>query len=302
MKIFPVKIDQASIFAVSGELAAESGWDFSPQQFSVGIAAKMLRGIKGLIFDFDGTLYDNARIPLYLIAANPLDWRRIWKERLVRKSFAGCDFAGADEYHSAFFAALGKICGRSPQRARNWYFNRYIPRMARVLKKHYQCRPGGQDLLRRLNDGGLRVAVYSDYPALKERMEAIGLPTSPQVPLYGPESFGAQKPAERPFREIAGNLGLAPEEVLVIGDREDTDGLGAFRAGMHFFCLETGRKRYIRLDPNRRRTKEKPQGPSLLMYAGTWDDIRALLMERLGAAKSAVPLQIAKFDPRNIRR
>jgi len=268
---------QHDAHALFGDSLAEGGWEFSPQ-----IASKLLRGVKGLIFDFDGTLYDNARIPFYLIAANPLDWRRIWKERLVRKSFAGCDYANADDYHSAFFEAFGKICGRSPQRIQNWYFNRYMARMVRVLKKRYRCRPGGRELFRRFENGSLKVAVYSDYPLLKERLEAVHLNVGPQVPLYGPESFGAQKPAERPFREIAKDLGLAPEEVLVIGDREDTDGLGAFRAGMHFFCLETGRKRYLRLDPNRRRTKEKPRGPSLLMYAGTWDDLCSLLMERLG--------------------
>jgi beta-phosphoglucomutase-like phosphatase (HAD superfamily) len=104
-------------------------------------------------------------------------------------------------------------------------------------------------------------------------MEAIGLDAGPEVPLYGPESFGAQKPATRPYLRIAGTLGLSPEEILVIGDREETDGLGAFKAGMRFFCLETGHKHYFRLDPYRRYIKEKPQGPSLLMYTGTWNGL-----------------------------
>jgi len=253
---------------------------------------KLLNHIKGLIFDFDGTLFDNALIAFYLIAAYPPDALRTWKERLVRKRFAGCDYASVEEYHQAFFTALGKYCLRSPQNMRDWYFDHYMPRMVRVLQKHYQPRPGVQKLLLRFGGktrsgaagGGAetghlpRMAVYSDYPFLKERLEALGVISGPGVLLYGPESFGAQKPAARPFLSIAADLGVRPEEVLVIGDRNDTDGLGAFNAGMRFFCLETGRRRYFRLDPYRRRPAEEPHGPSLVMYAGVWDDlIKALL-------------------------
>ena len=262
---------------------------------------KLLHNIKGLIFDFDGTLFDNALIALNLILACPTDALRTWKERLVRKRFAGCDYASPEEYHQAFFTALGKLSFRSPQKVRDWYFNRYMPRMVRVLRRHYQPRPGVQKLFLRFGgkarglsaDGGAeagraeagragnlpRIAVYSDYPFLKERLEALGVIAVPGVFLYGPESFGAQKPAAGPFLRIAADLGVRPEEVLVIGDRHDTDGLGAFNAGMRFFCLETGRRRYFRLDPYRRRPEEEPHGPSLVMYAGVWDDLIKVLMD-----------------------
>ena len=247
---------------------------------------KLFRTIKGIIFDFDGTLFDNARIPFYLILAYPPDWLRIWRERLVRNNFAGCDYASPEEYYQAFFAAMGNACSRSPEQIRDWYFNRYMPRMARVLKKHYKPRPEVIELFNLL-DAGLskslpadhpKIAIYSDYPFLKKRLEALGLTTGPRILLYGPESFGAQKPAARPFLRIAGDLGAAPEEVLVIGDRPDTDGLGASRAGMRFFHLETGHKRYYRLDPYRRPPLKEE--PSLLIHAGSWDELIILLIKR----------------------
>ena len=244
--------------------------------------SKLLQKIKGIIFDFDGTLFDNALFPFYLIAANPLDVLRIWKERLIRNRFAGSDFIYPESYFQTFFADLGKVCWRSSERMRRWYFNRYMPRMVKVLKNHYEFRPGVRELFERLDKPGApHIAIYSDYPCIKERMEALGMQLSPKVLLYGPESFGAQKPAVRPFLRIAGDFGAAPSEVLVIGDREDTDGLGAFHAGMRFFCLQTGRKRYFRLDPNRRRGEGPPQGPSLVMYAGFWDELYKALMEQL---------------------
>jgi FMN phosphatase YigB (HAD superfamily) len=240
---------------------------------------KLLRGIKGIIFDFDGTLFDNVHFAWNLISAYPPDMFRIGNERLIRRRFAGCDYSSPDTYHHAFFTALGKVCSRSPEYMQNWYFNRYLPRFVRVLKKHYQLRPGVAELFRYFESSNtLRAAVYSDYQFLKERLESLGQYSSPRIPLYGPESFGSQKPAAEPFIRIAADLGIAPEETLVVGDREDTDGLGAFKAGMRFFCLETGRKRYFRFDPDRRRVKQTPQGPSLVMYAGVWDDLIKVLL------------------------
>ena len=222
-------------------------------------SAELFRNIKGIIFDFDGTLYDIGRIAFYLIAAYPPDMFRIRNERLIRKEFVGCDYSSPEEYYRAFFAALGKTCRRPPEQMRSWYFERYMPRMIRVLKKHYKPRPGVKELLGHLKT---KIAIYSDYPCLKERTEALGLFTAPRISLYGPEYFGAQKPAPRPFLHIADDLGITPAETLVIGDREDTDGLGALRAGMRFFYLETSRKSH---------TQE---------FAGTWVYLNKLLIEK----------------------
>ena len=257
----------------------------SPQKQS---PPKLLHNIKGIIFDFDGTLFDNARLPFFLIASNPLDCMLIWKERLIRKRFTGCDYAEPELYYRAFFAAMGKVCHRSPQRMQKWYFSQYMPRMVRVLERHFKPRLGVADLMQRFEQSRTmgaasgkniipKIAIYSDYPFLKERLEALEIYTGSGIPLYSPESFGAQKPATRPFLSIAADLGITPEEILIIGDRQETDGIGAFNAGMRFFCLETGRKRYVRLDPYRRRIKEEPHGPSLVMYAGRWEGIHALL-------------------------
>ena len=245
---------------------------------------KMIRGIKGIIFDFDGTLFDNKLFGFRLVTANLLDTIHIRNERVVRNNFSGRDFLSAENYYRAFFTGLGKICLRPPEKMRSWYFDKYMPRMVRVLKKYYKARPGLNELLKRMDspDSPIQTAIYSDYPFLKERMEAVDLPYTERIRLYSPESYGAQKPAVRPFLQIAKDMQLTPEEILVIGDREDTDGLGAFNAGMRFFCLETGNKRYHSLDPNRRKLEKEPQGPTLLMYAGAWDGLCKLIKNRVG--------------------
>jgi len=98
---------------------------------------KLLRNIKGIIFDFDGTLFDNSLLAFHLISAYPFDTLRLWRERLVRKNFAGRDYSTTEEFYKAFFSALGKACHLSPEYLHNWYFNRYMPRMVKVLKRHY---------------------------------------------------------------------------------------------------------------------------------------------------------------------
>jgi FMN phosphatase YigB (HAD superfamily) len=273
-----VHLQTAAGIATDDSFSESSTGGLSAQETA---CKKMFRNVKGIIFDFDGTLFDHAKIAFHMIAANPADAIRIWKERLVRRRFAGRDFMTAEKYYRAFFAELGKICCLSPQKLRNWYYNKYMPRMVRILKKHYQPRPGLKELFQLIESptSPVKASVYSDYPFLRERMEAIGLTASLQIQLYGPESFGAQKPAVRPFLQIAKDMNLLPEEILVIGDRQDTDGLGAFNAGMRFFCLETGKKRYFKLDPYRRPPEEEPQGPNLLMYAGTWDGLLNFLMK-----------------------
>jgi FMN phosphatase YigB (HAD superfamily) len=254
------------------------------------LPAVTLRNIRAVIFDFDGTLYDYARLPLRIIRAAPWDLPRIWAERRTRKKLAGSDFGAAEAYYDEFFSQMAALCRCPAASARDWFFSRYIPRMIRVLKKYYRLRPGAAELFRLLDSGEnpgfgkeprnlpRGIAVYSDYPCLRERMEALGLVPGERIRLYGPETFGAQKPAPGPFLRIARELGVSPAETLVIGDREDTDGAGALNAGMSFFRLDDGRRRYFRLDPDRAPPKKKDRSfPPLPMGYGSWQVICDML-------------------------
>ncbi|AEF83819.1 hydrolase [Treponema primitia ZAS-2] len=108
-----------------------------------------------------------------------------------------------------------------------------------MLKKYYCPRPGLSELFEKLTRKSRKFAVYSDYPLVAERLRALGLNTEDCGLLYGPENFGAQKPAARPFLSIAEAMGISPGEILVVGDREDTDGAGAAAAGMGFIRIKT---------------------------------------------------------------
>ncbi|MDR2313674.1 MAG: HAD family hydrolase [Spirochaetaceae bacterium] len=211
------------------------------------------------IFDFDGTLYDGAGFARRLLfsplpplkpeepgSAARREKQKKWSlpdillagnERRVRRALAGCDYENAEAYYREFFAALERRTGRPGDFLRSWYFRRYLGRMTEILRRFYEPRPGTAELFRALERRGIPRAVYSDYPALGERLAALGLEPGLCGLLLGPDNFGAQKPAPRPFLEIARRLCRDPGQVLVAGDRNSTDGAGAAAAGMMYLHI-----------------------------------------------------------------
>ncbi|MDR0503658.1 MAG: HAD family hydrolase [Treponema sp.] len=202
------------------------------------------QNVKGIIFDFDGTLYKKTGIAFRLVTEYIPDVFHILGERIVRRRFKGRDLSTSDEYYRAFFNDLGKIFLLTPEKARQWYLDEYMPRYAVILKKHFKPRKNVVEILARLDSPGspFQAAIYSDYPLLKERMEAIGLSCPRRIRLYSSGSFGAQKPAARPFLQIASDLNLPAREILVIGDSRKTDGRGAQNAGMRYLHIGNWKK------------------------------------------------------------
>lgn len=84
------------------------------------------------------------------------------------------------------------------------------------------------------NAGGL-TAVVSDYPA-QYKLQALGCADLFDVVIANGEEGGPNflKPHPEGYLKAAAQLGVAPERCLVIGDREDADGLAAERANMSF--------------------------------------------------------------------
>lgn len=78
---------------------------------------------------------------------------------------------------------------------------------------------------------GLALAVLSDYEA-DQKLENLGLGDLPWAAKVSAEACGALKPHAAPFLEVCAQLGLPPEQVVHLGDREDVDVRGALEAGM----------------------------------------------------------------------
>lgn len=186
---------------------------------------------KAVIFDLDNTLYSPNHLGRRLVTSDLPNMFKARRDRVARKNLKGKDFNNSQAFYEAFFDMIGK-------NSREWYFNKYLPLMVKILKKKFKARPKAQELIDRLESEGIKVCVYSDYPMVRERCEAIGLRFN-NSQLWCSEMFGALKPAVRPFTSIAEKLGLMPNEVLYIGDRPDTDYAGATAAGMDCILVKT---------------------------------------------------------------
>lgn len=232
--------------------------------------APWFREVEAFIFDFDGTLYDTRGLGRRLVLARPWEGSLILAERRTRKGLAGGDYGSAGAYYTEFFARMSRAAGKPAEWLQTWYFDRYIPLMCGVLKKHYRPRPGTAELFEFLRQRDFPIAVYSDYPRTAERLSSLGLDPAVGGRLYGPEHFGAQKPAVRPFVSIARDLGVPPKHILVVGDRDDTDGAGAAAAGMAYINIKSHKK----------------QDPSLSF---SWEALIALLRELPNRSPSTNP-------------
>lgn len=193
--------------------------------------------MKAIIFDLDGTLYDNSKLPFQLIMRSLGKLRILKSERTSRKILAGVHFNSPEEFYKKHFDTMSHICGRSPEKVEKWYHECYMPLMIRVLSKRHSCKSNVAETLNELRKNGIKTAVLSDYECVKERLAAVNLdPDMFDICIDAPTT-GGLKPDKSSFLHIAKAFGFEPDEILVVGDRPDTDGKGAANAGMQMLLV-----------------------------------------------------------------
>jgi HAD superfamily hydrolase (TIGR01549 family) len=124
--------------------------------------------------------------------------------------------------------------GCSPLQAKEWYEQRYMPLMVKLIGKY---QPLGEWVLPFVQDcqhKGIKMVVLSDYGFAKEKLQALGLEPSLFDWVVSAPELGGLKPAAELMHHVAERMGVAIEDCMVIGDREDTDGEMARRCGAQF--------------------------------------------------------------------
>lgn len=194
------------------------------------------RTIAAVLFDVDGTLYDQRRLRRLMaaeLATLPV-WRPFNAVRILRglQAYRQAQetIRGAQATACSQLERAAESAGLPPSDLQQ-IVDEWI--VERPLKYLQSCRaPGLLDLLTFLSATGVELGVLSDYP-MDAKLRALGLEhafplrvcaTDPEVNVF--------KPHPRGFQLAAARWGFAPSEILVVGDRAEVDAVGARAAGM----------------------------------------------------------------------
>jgi phosphoglycolate phosphatase len=187
-----------------------------------------------VVFDVDGTLYDQRRLRLgmlkqllvHTLQSHSLDTLVTLRTfRRVREALG--DDAGAD-FMAVQYAQTARLHGTTQAAVRaltdEWMEQRPLPLLA-------ACRYAQvAEVFAGLRAAGKQIAAFSDYPAVA-KLAALGLQADVVVCATDPD-IARLKPDPAGLLAILRQTGVAPGRALMIGDRFDRDAAAAERAGV----------------------------------------------------------------------
>jgi len=189
--------------------------------------------IKAIIFDLDGVIVDTAHY--HYIA-----WKRLAQELGIDLTLADNEkLKGVSRVRSMeIILALGGVTLGAEERDRladkkNTWFVDHLERMAPE-----EIFPGVRELIRKLKDRGIRIALASSSKNAKMVIQLLHIETEFDVVVDG-TMITHSKPDPEIFLLAASKLGLAPGECLVFEDAE-AGVEAAIAAGMK--CVGIGSK------------------------------------------------------------
>lgn len=222
-------------------------------QFSTPMLTRPLRAV---LMDVDGTLYHQGALRCCmglelcaLLVSRQSAAYRIWRSlgyfRRIREDLRHLG-APAGSLATLQYVAAAQRAGEDPA-----YLEAVVAEWIhhRPLKYLRRCRrPGLEAFLTFLTRQGIQMGVFSDYPVL-DKLQALGLSEMMSLMLCATDpAINAFKPHPKGFWHACALWGVAPDEVLYIGDRPEVDACGAAKAGMP--CALLGKREGVASDGN----------------------------------------------------
>jgi putative hydrolase of the HAD superfamily len=204
--------------------------------------------IKAIIFDIDNTLIDfmsmkkaaSAAAAKAMIAAGLKDYPEDLADTLF-SFYLGHGIESDDAFEEYLLQEYKAVDYRVLAAAVNAYLKeKYL---------HLKPYPGVVETLLELKQEGFKLGVVSDGLRLKAWMrlnEADLDKYFEAVVTY--DDTGKQKPAREPFLRICDELGVIPEECLMVGDWPERDIQGGKLAGMTTCFAKYGHMGYATAD------------------------------------------------------
>jgi phosphoglycolate phosphatase/putative hydrolase of the HAD superfamily len=118
-----------------------------------------------------------------------------------------------------------------------WCEKRYMPLMVSVIRKYYTSVEWLSSFAEECKNRDIRLVVLSDYGHTHEKLAALGIDKHLFDWVVSAPELGGLKPAAQLMSKVAEQMKITPNQCLVIGDREDTDGQLAQLTGARFFLV-----------------------------------------------------------------
>lgn len=173
----------------------------------------MLNGVKNVVLDLDGTLYNKQGLA----------------RRLVRRLWWSLPLLAVDRL------AKG-ACWRWVVRTR-WYRRIYLPTMVRMIGEGCSVREEVLHFISECRRKQIPVAVYSDYAFVADKLRVLRIDAEQFALLIDSPTLGARKPSKEAAMKLLSMLHAEPDTTLFVGDREDTDGETARLVGAQFLLV-----------------------------------------------------------------
>ncbi len=205
-----------------------------------------------IIFDMDGTMYFQksmqirmgARLVMHALfhRGGMKDMKLVLDYRKMRENWDSSKEASDDVFFSELSARHGVEKERVAAVISKWMFEIPMDAVASSADKDLA------NTVERLLYEGKKVCIYSDYPA-KDKCEALGLPEDMEIFSCGDGGIGKMKPDPEGILCISKlHPDIPKNEIIMVGDRMDRDGLAAKAAGVDCVILDRFRfSRKIRL-------------------------------------------------------
>ena len=225
-----------------------------------------------IIFDVDGTLYDQRRLRTRLIP-------KLLFEATIRPAKGIRELRFLAEYRRAqehlrreipgtvakrqFEHALSKTKLSHPAAAsclEKWFDREPLRILAKIAD------PNIHQILREAKAKGLRLGVFSDYPARK-KLEALGLDTAFDIVVSSSDAeIDRLKPDPRGLVAALTALRVPAQTAIYVGDRLDVDAPCAQLAGVHPVIIDP--RAGSQLGAHRARISRRQTGDELASSSG----------------------------------
>ncbi len=203
---------------------------------------------KAVVFDVDGTLY-RLRALRRAVQINFLrrNWQRPLESWRVHRAVSAYrhgvealraappterELSDAHLEHASEAAKLPKEFVRG-------CVDRWMTQEPLAFLPRYRYE-GVQEILKGMSEAGLRLGVFSDFPA-EAKLRALGIQGFFESVMSAQDTDVQRfKPDPRGLRMVLKRLEVPASEALYVGDRVEIDGVAAERAGMAFFAAGDG--------------------------------------------------------------